>query len=105
MADAHPDTFDFREPYMFVCSVGTIDCRDIANMAFLAPVFPDKIDVVNTAARAAEADFKRMGKRENPYSQIFSPLKWTAWNCGYWFVMKHLYGKVRAHAASQGHTL
>jgi hypothetical protein len=83
------DTFDFREPRMHVAGVGTIDCRHETNFGLLAPVFSDKGDILEAAAHAALEDFPRMVKRKNPHSQLFSPLKWTAWNTGYWFWMKH----------------
>ncbi len=96
-----PDTFDFRDPNLSVAGIGTIDCRNDKNFQLLAPVYPDKIEILMAAAHAAEEDFPRQVKRSNPYSQVFSPLKWTAWNTGYWFWMKNLYGRVAAYAATQ----
>jgi hypothetical protein len=90
------DTFDFREPKIYVHGAGTIDCREQMNFALLAPVFSGKGEILDAAAHAALEDFPRNVKRSNPHSQVFSPLKWTAWNTGYWFWMKHFYARAPA---------
>lgn len=94
-----PDTFDFKDPQLYVVGVGNIDCSKETNFALLAPAFRDKSEIVEDAAHAAFRDFKNNVRRANPHSQIFSPLKWTAWNAGYWFWMKHFHASVRTQMA------
>ena len=89
--------FDFSDPFMKLVGIGIIDCRNLdgANY-YLVRIYNDKQDILADARSAAEKDFasgvrvwEDKKKARNPYSNIFSPNKWTCWNVGYCSVMKH----------------
>lgn len=110
---AIPDTFDYENPQLYIYGVGLIDCRDQENYTYVLDVYRDKSEILNAAKSAAIKDFdSRMSphwKPKNPHSQLFSPLRWTAWNTSYSFWMKHYRCKtspadeqVAASATDQG---
>lgn len=82
-------TFDADDPYISVAGQGRIDCRNRENFSLLTQAFPDKFEQLEQGNLAASQDLMMGKKTRNPYSKLLSPLKWTAWNSAYWFMMKH----------------
>jgi hypothetical protein len=86
------DTFDYDNPQLHLIGAGLIDCRDEENYAYILDMFPNKREIIDSAKSAA---IKVIGsgstKRNppNPHNQLFSPLRWTAWNTSYSFWTKH----------------
>lgn len=86
------DTFDYDNPQLSLIGAGLIDCSDKENYAYILNVFPDKREILDSAKSAALKDFSSGSTKRNPpnpHNQLFSPLRWTAWNSSYSFWMKH----------------
>lgn len=93
-----PDTFDYENPQLFIFGVGLIDCSDQENYTYVLNVYRDKFEILDAAKSAAIKDSGsrvQHGKPPNPHNQLFSPLRWTAWNTSYSFWMKHC--RCKAH--------
>ncbi|MBT4934477.1 MAG: hypothetical protein HON18_13640 [Rhodospirillaceae bacterium] len=90
-----PRDTDINNPYLKMVPFGIVDCRNFG-YAYdcLRTVFHDKIPLLNLGMDTAENNFPDVSfdrcLAQNPSNRVFSPLKWTAFNQGYFFHAKYL---------------